>query len=1088
MRKVGLDLVGIWLGSALVIGAATPSAAGESRSDDAVVRWTDRTIELETRAVLLRLDMPAAGGLRRSAWVNRSTGVDVVAGGTQADFSVTVDGQLLSSTDASFVVKSVACQRTEHGALHVTLRVAHPKVGIARHYVVHPGIGLIRGWLEISNVARTPVRVGEPSIAGARHGGRELDLLWMSGAELPGDSWRMRREPLRGARRVFDSYDSPPGATSAALPGDGVDTQIRLNDRVIWPEAGWAHSAHSNDPVSHDVTVELRQGDRVEFVLARAGHMTCDTTEWDPVIEFADGERFQASAGFSDVQGARDWSYEYESDGGQRTPCVYDPAPGRYGQRWRRAIGVIEPFISATEMHPDPEGRAVRVFASSRTGKATIRGTVRNTGNGGPAGQGFRLGTMTYVPWFCVMDADTRTGAYVGFDCMAHWRAELGEDGSVAVFLAGYSRELAPGGTIRTPYSFMGLFTEDLDEMGQDILEWQYRHLWDYTREPWFPATRMLGYWMKGTAWGRQSWVGGQPDYESTFRKVFRTADFMRYVGGDTYHRDWGWWDRAGDWNGPDFRTTGRYLREYGMGQLIYAFIYTVDPESSVARAHPEWLADPNTLDQSMPEVVDYQVDLLASFYKRWGPFQWRNDSVPLGRRDGDDSVLLGQQQGLMETLRRFLDTHPDCAFQGVNGGGMGLNWEYLGYASGFQFTDGQAGQLASYYATYLFPPDKINDMPDIWDPAKFDPATWRSLLCTNFDMTGDTFDLAQLEGIRQIVDIYHYLQSRGVVGRWVRVYHPTVTGDDPTMYLQRLSWDRKRGIIITKHRITGVVVVHPKGLEPYERYEVTLQESPESFVRTGAQLMEDGVRLSDPPPGELIYLNLSDHPGNRVDRTPPATPGSVASSVAQHMGVPGVDLRWAPADDDCWLSYYEIARDGKIVGRVAKGCFYFDHSADADPAAVYAVRAVDGAGNVSAWAAAKPCAGPRRQVVRAVGGQGLRFTGTWEPEADLDPIGNGTLLRAAAAGASATLSFTGRGLVIHSRLGERGGLARIAIDDEEPVVVSCYSADEIPQWPLFERGWDASSEHHVRIECLGQPDARGTGTNVWLDAVAVHP
>ncbi|HQK94811.1 MAG TPA: hypothetical protein PLD23_14980, partial [Armatimonadota bacterium] len=372
--------------------------------------------------------------------------------------------------------------------------------------------------------------------------------------------------------------------------------------------------------------------------------------------------------------------------------------------------------------------------------------------------------------------------------------------------------------------------------------------------------------------------------------------------------------------------------------------------------------------------------------------------------------------------------------------------------------------------------------------PAKFDPATWRSLLCTNFDMTGDTFDRAQLEGIRQIVDIYHYLQSRGVVGRWVRVYHPTVTGDDPTMYLQRLSWDRKRGIIITKHRITGVVVVHPKGLEPYERYEVTLQESPESFVRTGAQLMEDGVRLSDPPPGELIYLNLSDHPGNRVDRTPPATPGSVASSVAQHMGVPGVDLRWAPADDDCWLSYYEIARDGKIVGRVAKGCFYFDHSADADPAAVYAVRAVDGAGNVSAWAAAKPCAGPRRQVVRAVGGQGLRFTGTWEPEADLDPIGNGTLLRAAAAGASATLSFTGRGLVIHSRLGERGGLARIAIDDEEPVVVSCYSADEIPQWPLFERGWDASSEHHVRIECLGQPDARGTGTNVWLDAVAVHP
>ena len=64
----------------------------------------------------------------------------------------------------------------------------------------------------------------------------------------------------------------------------------------------------------------------------------------------------------------------------------------------------------------------------------------------------------------------------------------------------------------------------------------------------------------------------------------------MRYIGADVYHRDWGWWDRAGDWNGPDFRATGDYLRKSGMGQLIYAFLYTVDPESKVAREHPDWV------------------------------------------------------------------------------------------------------------------------------------------------------------------------------------------------------------------------------------------------------------------------------------------------------------------------------------------------------------------------------------------------------------------------------------------------------------------------------------------------------------------
>ena len=110
-----------------------------------------------------------------------------------------------------------------------------------------------------------------------------------------------------------------------------------------------------------------------------------------------------------------------------------------------------------------------------------------------------------------------------------------------------------------------------------------------------------------GTGWGQPGvpWIGGRPDFQSTFRKVFRVADLMRYVGADVYHRDWGWWDRAGDWNGPDFRATGNYLRKSGMGQLIYAFLYTVDKKSRVAQDHPDWLLG-NTLDMSRPEVVAF--------------------------------------------------------------------------------------------------------------------------------------------------------------------------------------------------------------------------------------------------------------------------------------------------------------------------------------------------------------------------------------------------------------------------------------------------------------------------------------------------
>ncbi len=162
-----------------------------------------------------------------------------------------------------------------------------------------------------------------------------------------------------------------------------------------------------------------------------------------------------------------------------------------------------------------------------------------------------------------------------------------------------------------------------------------------------FPGIRMLGDWWKGTSWGlpEGAWTGGGGDFDSTYRKVFRLADMMREVGADVYHRDWGWWDRAGDWNGPDFRTMGEYLRKSDMGQLIYAFLYTVDANSKVAREHPDWIAKDGsgwnatyTLDMSRPEVVAFMQGQLDQFVAQWGNFEWRNDSFMTSRKNGDET------------------------------------------------------------------------------------------------------------------------------------------------------------------------------------------------------------------------------------------------------------------------------------------------------------------------------------------------------------------------------------------------------------------------------------------------------------------
>ena len=240
----------------------------------------------------------------------------------------------------------------------------------------------------------------------------------------------------------------------------------------------------------------------------------------------------------------------------------------------------------------------------------------------------------------------------------------------------------------------------------------------------------------------------------------------------------------------------------------------------------------------------------------------------------------------------------PAVRFKASTLGGNAVGYDYARYSSTLSFSDGGVGILRNYYASLLLPPDKTSEIPDNWNPANYDKATWRGLLTINFDMTGDTWDPQKLEGVRELIDIYHYLHREGVVGRWVRVYRPSITGDDPTMYFQRLSGNRKKGIIIPKRPAPGPVTIKPKGLLVDSEYAVSFQEAEGSVKRTGRDLMENGIKIEKMPPGELVYLNLPLHPGSKLDKEPPTAPTEVKKQLAKNMGYPGVELRWKPGVD----------------------------------------------------------------------------------------------------------------------------------------------------------------------------------------------
>ncbi|MFA5206759.1 MAG: hypothetical protein WC708_20355, partial [Lentisphaeria bacterium] len=571
--------------------------------------------------------------------------------------------QFAFHTGASNRVSSASGGWTLAGSKETTLKQGERQLDITlerngirvvKSYLIYPGSSIIREWAAFKNIGQAPVQIVDPTFLGfAADIGNlpAIDFHWMTGGAFFTGSWKLVTESLDAAKPImFDSYAPYPydgirgyeGAGGERFPGDGVNVKIFRNDAQVWPATGWQSAPNALAKVAVDVSTDVNIGDKLIFLVNISKNDRYDTTDFDPAITYSDGESHTASKEFSDKQGANGWRYQGCNGKGQFVDLVHNARV----KQWQSDTGL---FIGAGKQCPKDGLDAAQIWTAAKAGHVRITGSICNTGNTTSVGYDPKPGTANYAPWYALFNKQTNDGMFIGWDYFGHWNScfRLDPGGAINVDLkvAGHKQTLAPGETLVTPQAFIGLFQDDLDNAGNECLDWQYRYLWDYTREEWFPAIRMLGDWAKGSGYQGDAayagptlpWCGGGAEQASVFRKVFRVADLMRYCGGDVYHRDWGWWDCAGDWNGPDFKATGNYLRKYGMGQLIYAFLYTVDKKSRVAREHPDWLLG-YTLDLSKPEVVEFIKGQLDAFVERWGDFEWRNDSFFTAPREGDDT------------------------------------------------------------------------------------------------------------------------------------------------------------------------------------------------------------------------------------------------------------------------------------------------------------------------------------------------------------------------------------------------------------------------------------------------------------------
>ncbi len=559
-------------------------------------------------------------------------------------------------------------------------------------------------------------------------------------------------------------------------------------------------------------------------------------------------------------------------------------------------------------------------------GPFSMASGLRNPGGRGGNG---------HAEFLTLRDPDTGDGIVVTWDYTGNWVLNVGDSyGKILVEpRTTTATALAPGATIHGPLGRIGLYRGDIDDMGNALLGFTYRYLWEHTHDAYFPMIRYGGYGSDRTT-------------------IVQKIEQLAYLGGDMVWIDDGWQDAVGDWNDRPDEPLAEYrahAARHGQHLGLWLVPWGAEAGSAVAAAHPGWMVDPTDrkagLDIRRPDVVAHIRQVVNARQAEFGPFQLKTD---FGADSGDPV----KAHATMQVLRTFVEDNPDASLQLCSDGGGLLTMGTAALSDLVLQQDGPASRAEGYWSSLLYPTEKLicsYGRSNIGAP--YQPAN-RHLLSFHLTVAGDTTaGPAALEPLRKDADLYRYLRARGVLGRGVRVYRPTVdAGQDPTGILLKLSEDGVRGYItfpMGAFAAGASVVVVPKGLTPDRSYTVSSQEGTVArATRTGAEWTSQGFAITGYRDGEVIYLNLEDRPGAGYDRTPPGAPSSATAAPARRVGFDGVELSWAPGTDDTWVSYVELLKNGAPFWKVSRGDYYFDRAGTTSD--TYDLRTVDGDGNAS--------------------------------------------------------------------------------------------------------------------------------------------
>jgi len=553
------------------------------------------------------------------------------------------------------------------------------------------------------------------------------------------------------------------------------------------------------------------------------------------------------------------------------------------------------------------------------------------------SGQVYKIGgymSGEYVPLFTVCCEEAPyDGFMASMDYLGEWSMELkGTDISRYSFEfvadGGKQMEMLPKEKMELPGMIFAAFNGNHDALMETVYDWQYRYMFDLTKDKYYCATKNFAHWYYGTKVLSEQFA---------HRSAMNDMDCIttaQHIGARGAWSDAGWYaHKEGGYgyiflnslDGPDFRESIKYANKCDIG-------YTL------------WFAG-KPLDGIMSSKANY-----------WGDFEWRTDAI--------NSRNQVEYNALQNKVSKFLEGHPDRSFHGCSGGGKMEHTFGMQRLTTFNYdSDCNASPYLNYYLSYFELPDKHQDMLDCFGEGvlKYNGAStlgcvmlfgterhpdkdYRFARMTNLPTPGTggnrkSFAESNFDYARENLAIYEYMKRKGVAGRFSYSFHPAVYGDKEYYYRLRCSNDKKRAALIISRGCGKSVRLLLNGLLEDEEYTVIFNSSGERFKALGKTLINDGLCIENFDKSDIVWFNLSDYPfGAEAPST--KAPIAVYKREENNIKTKGVGIYIAAEDDDGRF-YFAIRRNGRLVQCQARGTFWFDYSPEADINAEYTVAAV---------------------------------------------------------------------------------------------------------------------------------------------------